>query len=739
MVIRPVTRVILKDQNYLRDNLEHSNMNTKISYILILILTLFSGSSWAQLKELSFKEVFTGQPKGILNPIPTYRGWTDQNHYIEYRTEAQQIKPYTVDIRSGESQPSAPAQVNEASVSIKNRDIFYKNAAGVEKQLTKDSLLEKNPSLSPDGTQVAFTRNNDLYSIDINTNTETRYTNDGSDVIYNGWASWVYFEEILGRVSRYKAFWWSPDSKKLAFMRFDDSKVPVFPIYNSEGQHGFLENTRYPKAGDRNPEVKTGIVNVGSKGITWTDFDPKMDQYFGTPFWMSDSKSLWMQWMNRDQNKLIIYNVNPQTGAKNIIYEEKQNTWVDWFENMYFFKNGQGFILKSDKSGWGHFYYYGLDGTLKKQLTYGAWRVTELLMVDEKDQEVYFRARQENSTRHDLYRVGLKGMEEPERLTFGNYDHQISLAPDGKHFITTYTNLSSPPKSALMDTKGNIIRELADSKGSDFDAYKLPKTELIYYQTRDGLELPMTVILPLNFDPNKKYPVWISVYGGPDAGRVFDKWNSPLGQSYWWAKEGLIQVAIDNRSSGHLGKIGMDFIYRKMGMYEIEDFMDAANLLKSRPYVDGNRIGITGGSFGGYMTAMALTYGADVFTHGIANFSVTDWSLYDTHYTERFMGTPQNNPEGYKITSPLTYADKLKGSLRIVHGTMDDNVHLQNSIQLVNKLQDLNKHFEFMIYPGERHGWGGAKLRHSTQENIRYVYQNLLEKPVPPEFHEYWK
>ncbi|MBM3403023.1 MAG: S9 family peptidase, partial [Bacteroidetes bacterium] len=378
-------------------------MNTKISYILILILTLFSGSSWAQLKELSFKEVFTGQPKGILNPIPTYRGWTDQNHYIEYRTEAQQIKPYTVDIRSGESQPSAPAQVNEASVSIKNRDIFYKNAAGVEKQLTKDSLLEKNPSLSPDGTQVAFTRNNDLYSIDINTNTETRYTNDGSDVIYNGWASWVYFEEILGRVSRYKAFWWSPDSKKLAFMRFDDSKVPVFPIYNSEGQHGFLENTRYPKAGDRNPEVKTGIVNVGSKGITWTDFDPKMDQYFGTPFWMSDSKSLWMQWMNRDQNKLIIYNVNPQTGAKNIIYEEKQNTWVDWFENMYFFKNGQGFILKSDKSGWGHFYYYGLDGTLKKQLTYGAWRVTELLMVDEKDQEVYFRARQENSTRHDLY------------------------------------------------------------------------------------------------------------------------------------------------------------------------------------------------------------------------------------------------------------------------------------------------------------------------------------------------
>ncbi len=735
----PLTSIISKYQNLLTPYPEHSKMNTKLSYALIISLLLFSFSSEAQLKELNFKEVFVSPPKDLFKPIPTYRGWADNSHYIENRIEGQQTKPYTVDLRSGEAVPSAPAEVNKASVSVKNKDIFYKDAAGIEKQLTRDTLVEKNPSLSPDGTQVSFTRNNDLYSIDINTTTETRYTTDGSDLVYNGWASWVYFEEILGRASRYKAFWWSPDSKKIAFMRFDDSKVPLFPIYNSKGQHGFLENTRYPKAGDKNPEVKTGIVNAGSKGIIWTDFDPKKDQYFGTPFWMADSKTLWMQWMNRDQNTLIIYSVNPLSGSKSIIYEEKQNTWVDWFDKMYFLKNGQGFILKSDKSGWGHFYYYGLEGNLKKQLSSGTWRVTELLMVDEKNQEIYFTARQENSTRNDLYRVGLKGTEEPQRLTFGNFDHQISLSPDGKHFITTYSNLTSAPKSALMDTKGNVIRELADSKGLAYDSYKMPKTELSYYRTRDGLELPMTVILPLNFDPAKKYPVWISIYGGPDAGRVFDKWNSPLGQTYWWSKEGVIQVAIDNRSSGHLGKIGMDFIYRKMGKYEIEDYMDAAILLKSKPYVDGSKIGITGGSFGGYMTAMALTYGADVFTHGIANYSVTDWGLYDTHYTERFMGIPQNNPEGYRITSPITYANKLKGSLRIVHGTMDDNVHMQNSIQLVDKLQDLNKHFEFMIYPGERHGWGGAKSRHSTQENIRYIYQNMLQKPFPGEFLEYWK
>ena len=714
-------------------------MINKFSSTLFAALVIFSFSSNAQLKDLSFEQVFNKPVKDILNPMPVYRGWADNTHYIEYRMEDQKSKPYTVDARTGIAVQSAPAQVNEATVSIKNKDIFYKDALGNEKQLTKDSVLEKNPTLSPDGKQVAFTKNNNLYSIDINSGLETKYTNDGSDLIYNGYSSWVYYEEILGRSTRYKAFWWSPDSKKIAFMRFDDSKVPVFPIYNSTGQQGFLENTRYPKAGDKNPEVKMGLVNSGTQGIVWADFDQKNDQYFGTPFWMADSKTLWMQWMNRDQNKLIIYSVNPTDGAKRIIHEENQKTWVDWFDGMYFLKNGSGFILKSDKSGWGHFYYYDLEGKLKKQLTSGFWRVDQLLLVDEKAQEIFFTARQESSTRHDLYKVSLKGNEEPIKLTFGNYDHQINLSPDGKYFITTYSNLSTAPKSALLDDKGTIIRELADSKGAAFDTYKLPKTELSYYKTRDGLELPMTVTLPLNFDPAKKYPVWISIYGGPDAGTVYDRWKSPLGQNYWWAKEGVIQVAIDNRSSGHLGKTGMDFIYRTMGKYEIEDYMDAASLLKSKPYVDGTNIGITGGSFGGYMTAMALTYGADVFTHGIANYSVTDWALYDTHYTERFMGTPQNNAEGYRITSPLTYADKLKGNLRIVHGTMDDNVHMQNSIQLIDKLQDLNKNFEFMLYPGERHGWGGKKARHSNQENVRYIYKNMLQKDIPAEYLEYWK
>lgn len=691
-----------------------------------------------QKKKLSFEEVFIQAPKDIIAPIPSQRGWADDTHFIEYRLENGQSKPYTVDVKTGNAVPSSPSQVNQATVSIKAKDVFYKDVNGNEKQLTRDDAEEKNPTLSPDGNQVAFTRNNDLYSVDVASGKEIRYTTDGSDVIYNGWASWVYYEEILGRATRYKAFWWSPDSKRLAFMRFDDSKVPVFPIYNSEGQHGFLENTRYPKPGDKNPEVKMGIVNTNAQDIVWTDFNEKDDQYFGTPFWMADSKTLWMQWMNRDQNDLIIYSVIPSTGKKSIIYEEKQKTWVDWFDDMYFLKNGQGFILKSDKTGYGHFYYMELNGKLKKQLTAGNWRVGKLLKVDEKAGEIFFTARKEATTRYDLYRVSLKGGT-PKRLTFGDFDHNVSLSPDGNYFITTYSNLQTPVQTALLDKNGKLIRKLADSKGPEFAAYQLPKTELVNYKTRDGLTLPMTVTLPLNFDSSKKYPVWISIYGGPDAGTVYDRFKSPLGQAYWWANEGVIQVAIDNRAAGHLGKTGQNYIYRKLGIHEIEDYVDAVKFLKTKGYVNENKVGITGGSYGGYVSAMALTYAADVFTHGIANYSPTGWELYDTHYTERFMDTPQDNAEGYKVTSVLTYADKLKGTLRIVHGTMDDNVHMQNSIQLVDKLQDLNKHFEFMLYPGERHGWGGKKRRHSEQENVRFMYQHMLEKPLPAGFHEYWK
>ena len=288
---------------------------------------------------------------------------------------------------------------------------------------------------------------------------------------------------------------------------------------------------------------------------------------------------------------------------------------------------------------------------------------------------------------------------------------------------------------ALLDIKGKLIRELGDSRGPGFDDYDLPKTELMRVKSADGLfELPMTITYPLHFDPTKKYPVLISIYGGPDAGTVYDRWNRGFLRAAWWAGEGLIQVSMDNRSSGHFGKEGMNYIYRQMGKYEIEDYMDCAKWLRNQSYVDSAKVCITGGSFGGYITCMALTYGAAVFTHGIASYSVTDWGLYDTHYTERYMGTPQDNPDGYRITSPQNYVKNYKGLLRIAHGNMDDNVHMQNSIQLINKLEDLDKHFEFMIYPGERHGFRGLKGAQAANESNKFIYVHLLERPMPDIF-----
>lgn len=688
-----------------------------------------------QKQDFTFEQAFKGKATHTIQPLPAIREWADGEHYLEMRPDAvhDRMQAWKVDARTGKAAVYT-APVDGPSVAIQENDIFYKAADGSSLRLTNDDAAEKNPTLSPDGKYVAFTRNNDLYSVEVATKKETRYTSDGSDVIYNGWASWVYYEEILGRPTHYRAFWWSPDSRRIAYMHFNDSKVPVFPIYSEKGQHGYLENTRYPQAGDPNPSVKVGIVPVTGGATAWADFNEAADQYFGTPFWTADSRQLWIQWMNRGQDNLKIYSIDPQSGAKKEIYDEKQKTWIDWFEAVPFLKNNEGFLLQSDKSGWSHLYLYNMDGSLKKQLTSSNWTVKAVEGIDEARQVVYFTARKEVSTRFDLYKVSMKSGE-ITRLTRGGYNNVIKMAPGGKYFITTYSNLQTPPRMALMDNNGRLVRELGNSKGPRFDDYNLARTTLKTYKTRDGLELPLTITMPVHMEAGKKYPILISIYGGPNAGTVYDTWKH-TGTQQWWAQEGIVQVSIDNRSSGQLGKAGMNYIHRQMGKHEIEDYMDAAIWLRSQPWADSTRICITGGSFGGYMTCMALTYGADVFTLGMANFAVTDWRLYDSHYTERYMDTPQENPEGYKATSVMTYADKYKGLIRIVHGTMDDNVHMQNCIQLVNKLENLDKHFEFMLYPGERHGWGGLKGIHSSGESYRFIYNHVLGKALPAAFLE---
>jgi len=670
--------------------------------------------------------------------LPRFVRWLDNNQFVLNTKRGDDAAPKNYLYNLATKQYTiAPADLvpTEKSVVLKKGDLFLKDN-GTEVQLTFDKAEEKNPTLSPDGNYVGYTKNNNLFTLSLATKKEVAITNDGATGILNGYASWVYFEEIFGRPTQYRAFWWSPDSKYISFMRFDERKVPMFPIYNSEGQHGFVEETRYPKSGDENPTVKIGWTTPDGGSITWADFNEAEDQYFGWPIWNPNNNAMWLSWMDRGQNNLKIYELNMSTGAKKPVYTEYQKTWIDLEDRnggrINFIPNNKGYIAQADASGWNHLYMYDMEGKLQYPITNGKFTVLGIRQIDEKNKTIYFTARGiESSTRIDLYSVGFDGKNQ-KRLTVGDYNNaQVYLAPDAKNFVTVYSNVQTPTTMALINAQKKTVEVLGTATPANYDATKLAKTELIRIKSADGLfELPALVTWPKNMDPNKKYPLLVSIYGGPNAGTVMDSWSSnPTKEA--WAQEGLIQVAFDHRASGHFGKEGVNYMYRNLGYWEMEDYMTMAKWFIANGQADPTKIAITGFSYGGYMSSYALTYGASVFTHAMAGGSVTAWELYDSHYTERFMDTPAENPEGYKSSNVMTHLKNFKGVLQLVHGTMDDNVHMQNSIQLLSALQDQGKQVEFMLYPGGRHGWGGAKGKHFTDLKNQFIYKHLLEKAMP--------
>ena len=681
---------------------------------------------------------FSGIAQMPQNGLPRFIRWVDNKQFVLNTKRGEDAAPKNYVYNLTTKQYSiAPAELvpTEKSVVLKKGDLFLKDN-GTELQLTFDNAEEKNPTLSPDGNYVGYTKNNNLYSLSLATKKEVAITNDGATGILNGYASWVYFEEIFGRPTQYRAFWWSPDSKYISFMRFDERKVPMFPIYNSEGQHGFVEETRYPKAGDQNPTVKIGWTTPDGGSITWADFNEMEDQYFGWPIWNPNNNSMWLSWMDRGQNNLKIYELNMTTGAKKPVYTEYQKTWIDLEDRnggrINFIPNNKGYIAQADASGWNQLYMYDMEGKLQYPITNGKFTILGIRQIDEKNKTIYFTARGiESSARIDLYSIGFDGKNQ-KRLTVGDVNNaQVYLAPDAKNFVTVYSNIQTPTTMALINAQKKTVEVLGTATPSNFDATKLAKTELIRIKSADGLfELPALVTWPKNMDPNKKYPLLVSIYGGPNAGTVMDSWSSnPTKEA--WAQEGLIQVAFDHRASGHFGKEGVNYMYRDLGHWEMEDYMTMAKWFIANGQADPTKIAMTGFSYGGYMSTYALTYGASVFTHAMAGGSVTAWELYDSHYTERFMDTPAENPEGYKSSNVMTHLKNFKGVLQLVHGTMDDNVHMQNSIQLLSALQEQGKPVEFMLYPGGRHGWGGAKGKHFNDLKNQFIYKHLLEKAMP--------
>ncbi|MBE0539199.1 MAG: DPP IV N-terminal domain-containing protein [Ignavibacterium sp.] len=717
-------------------------------FLLTIFLLLQNFLSFAQNKQLTFNQVYLfGEPR-ILKPVPRLMGWFDSDHYIVQKRDASISAIVKVDAKTGEETilldfKTINSNLDDAELTAEenigitkdytgllfydNNDLFfYSIPRNKVTRLTENEDEEVNPLLSPDGKRVAFTRNKDLYVVDVESAKETRLTDDASDVVYNGYASWVYMEEIIGRSLNYRAFWWAPNSEMIAFLRFDDTPVPKFPLINFSSVHGDLEWEHYPKPGDANPIVKMGVAHINTNKVIWIDEDEKADQYTGWPFWAPDSKEMFYQVLNRDQNDLQVLSANPETGENRLVYQEKNKTWVEFFEDIHILKNNKGLILRSELDGWRHLYHYDMSGKLKKQLTKGDWNVSKIVFVDEENEKIFFEANKDKKIETQLYVVDFWG-KGITRLTKITGTHSSTISPNGKYFYDTYSDINTPAKLDLLDEDGNLIRNIGDRKSKLYDEYKFGKVETFTIKTSDGLELPAMWVLPPEFDETKKYPVLFSVYGGPGGTDVTNSYSAYLDR-YFISQNDIIYFVVDHRGSAYFGKKGKDYLYRNLGKWEINDYIQAAKWLKTKTFVDTTKIGITGGSYGGYVTCMALTLGADYFTHGLAEYSVTDWALYDNVYTERYMDLPSENKEGYKFGSAMTHASNYKGLLRLTHGTLDDNCHMQNTLQLVDKLTNLNKHFELMIYPNERHGVGFPKWVHAQTEYVQFWFKNFLGK-----------
>ncbi len=681
------------------------------------------------------------------SPLPQIKKWLDDSSYLETRIEEMKTKTFKVFASSGKSVPfSEPAvtgpelpdslrmyswgQSTDGRFILKRgTDLFLYD--GSLRTLTADAAEEKVPQFSPDGKKLAYVKGGNLWVADLQNNLHRQLTSDGNESVYNGYASWVYFEEILGRSSRYRAFWWSPDSRMLAFLHTDDTPVPKFPVYRSEGNRGNLEMEHYPKSGDPNPRVEMRVAEVLTGAIQRVEEDSTADQYTAWPFWTPDSKQLIFQELNRDQTHLRFYAYDPAARTKTFLFDEKYPTWVEFHEQVWFLKDNS-FLLIHPLDGWWNIYKYNAPEKKLSQLTRFDWRVNDILRVDENKNRILFTGSGENKMNNHLYRISLDGSD-LRQLTQGEGTHRTDISPGGTYFIDTWSNLSTPRSMYIGNTDGRKVRDL----GLANDPNKIAgiRTEYFTVPSGDGYDLPVVWSLPPDFENGKAagklFPVIISIYGGPDAGTLRNAYRDLSNDKL--LQQGVILLSTDHRASGKFGKKGLDFMHRNLGKWEIHDYARVADWLKQQPFIDSSHIAIEGGSYGGYITALALTKAPNSFTHGISFAPVIDWTLYDNVYTERYMDTPKDNPEGYKQGSVLSYTDQLKGKLFIVHGSADDNVHMQNTFQLIEKLQLTGKQFEMMIYPNVRHGWGGPRANHLNNLELDWwSRQNFVaRKPEP--------
>jgi len=588
--------------------------------------------------------------------------------------------------------------------------------------LAGNSYHLRNVKLSPDGKNVGFVRDHNIYVVNLATGKEKEINNDGTDNILNGEFDWVY-EEEFGLANAWR---WSPDGKKIAFWRVDQTRVKVFHLVDEMGIYNTVFNLKYPKAGEQNSIIKIGVADLTNGKTSWMDIGKNDDIYIPRIYWTNSSSKLAILRLNRLQNHLEMLMANSSTGESKTIITDSDSDWVDIQDDIQFLKNKNEIIWTSEKSGYRHIYLYDYSGSLIKQITNGNWEVSSVAGVSENDGWCYFYGKKDSPIQQNIYRVKLDGTN-LERISKEDGWHDAVFSPDYKYYIDYYSNVKTPTKTVLRKSDGTLISVLEENNIHALKNYNMVYPEFLKVKTSDGVELNAYMIKPYNFDPNKKYPVIVYGYGGPGSQMVVDQWGGS--RTLWhqfMTEHGFIIFCIDNRGTGGRGKAFKDLVYHDLGNWAVHDQIEGAKYLASLPYVDASRLGFWGWSGGGYLTLMMMTKAAGYFKVGVAVAPVSDFHLYDAPWTERYMGLPKDNAEGYKSASVFTYADKLNGKLLMIHGTTDDNVHFQNTLQLVNKFEKDLKQFDFMVYPNRNHRISGGNTQlHLFTKITNYFLDNL--------------
>ena len=600
------------------------------------------------------------------------------------------------------------------------------------RRLTRDPAEERMPTFSPDGALVAFVRDHNLVVVNVDRRREWALTRDGHADLLRGELDWVYQEEIYGR-GNFKGFWWSPDSSRLAYLETDESPVKEFTVIDHLPYRLGVETTDYPKAGDLNPIVRLGVIPALGGETVWVDLGhyTPTDMLMVSVSWSPDSDDVVFQVQNREQTWLDLNTADAESGATTRLLQETTPAWVDvngaptWLED-------DTFLWLSERSGWKHLYRYEADGTPIAQVTDGEWELRTLHGIDEDTGWVYFSGTERSSIGSDTYRIRLDGTQ-LTRLTTAEGTHRVSFSPGFSRYLDTWSDINTPPQVRVHAADGTERRVVAENQVAALANYRLSTPEFLQVTARDGFVMEAMMITPPDFDPSRRYPVFQHTYGGPHAQQVRNAWGGSETMFYQLlAQRGVIVWVMDNRTASGKGAVSTWPVYQHFGESELRDIEDGVAWLTQQPYVDRARIGIEGWSYGGFMTSYALTH-SDSFVMGISGGTVSDWRDYDSIYTERFMRTPQNNPDGYRQSSPRFAAADLHGSLLLLHGTMDDNVHLQSTIQFIYELQKAGKQFELMLYPRSRHGIREPELNtHLRHKMLDFIDEHLRPAAATP-------